>query len=384
MSKVDKKPLIEQYPLSPMFQYYQILLATNIPSPILTYKVLNLELTQGQLVDIPIRGRTVQGVVLENVNANNISYDIDKVQTISQAYSYILPKTSLDLIRIFNLATFNNAGLILETILNPFLNLADKHRNSILEFWKNNQPKQNPQKDYKSVVKPAISVLGNYDFDISLLSRIIYIIRIYNQVDTSTLLNDSKNILIICPEIKVLTSLFDGLKSLINPLDNINLFQYTAKPNQNNRNLIINIMKQWGDYDINSNSPNSNKRVILTTRAGLFLPFGSIDKVILIDEANSNYYQASNSLYYDTRELVLWIQRAYHCSVDFISNFPSIRLRNFDNKGSIGIDLRLKSDKESKPVDIKISHYDSKMTQNRIFGPGVEAILNDEYGNLME
>ncbi len=363
-----------------MFQYYQILLASNIPNPVLTYKILDVELTQGQLVDIPVRGRTVQGVVLEAINSNNISYDIDKVQIISQVYSYILPKSSLSLVRIFNLATFNNAGLILETILNPFLNLADKHRNSILEYHQSNRinkPIQNSLKDDKTHTKLPISVLGNYDFDISLPSRIMCIIRTHNQIDGF--------ILIICPEIKILTKLFEELKSSINnPLDNINLFQYTANPNQNNRNIVINTMKGWADQDINPNSPNSNKRVIITTRAGLFLPYGSIAKVILIDEANNNYYQASNSLYYDTRELVLWIQRAYQCSVDFVSNFPSIRLRNFDNKTPINTNPISISENKSKPIDIKLSHYDSKMTQNRIFGPGIEAILNDELGNVME
>ena len=370
-----------------MFQYYQILLASNIPNPVLTYKILDVELIQGQLVDIPVRGRTVQGVVLEIVNSNNISYDIDKVQLISQVYSYILPKSSLSLIRIFNLATFNNAGLILETILNPFLNLADKHRNSILEYLQSNKINKSMQtlpKDDKAATKQPISVLGNYDFDTSLPSRIMYIIRTHNQVDTSMGLDDSKNILIICPEIKVLISLFDSLKSLINPLDNISLFQYTSNPNQNNRNIVINTMKGWANQDTDSHSPNSNKRVILTTRAGLFLPHGDISRVILIDEANSNYYQASNSLYYDTRELVLWIQRAYHCSVDFISNFPSIRLRNFDNKTPLKTNLTSTLENKSKPINIKLSHYDSKMTQNRIFGPGIEAILDDELGNAME
>ncbi len=399
--------------------FYQILLATNIPSPILTYKLSDSEsdstllssntLSQGQLVSVPVRGRVIYGVVLESLNQEDINYDIDKIQSIETVYSYILPEASLKTIRIFNLATFNNAGLILETILHAYLSLADKHQKSVLEYHR--QIRQIPPAPFikgenrgadqtadSSQDKP-VSVLGNYDFDISIPSRIMYLIRIHSQMSNFT--SPIPTTLIICPEVKMLTRLYMDLSNQIQPADNLELYQYTSSVNQANRNLILNILTDWNHSApkklSNKTSPsNSNKqvnsgtsliaskvpklKVILCTRVGLFLPFGQLERVILVDEANAMYYQDSNSLYFDTRELVLWVQRSYHCYLDFVSLFPSIRLRSFGNKPSLDTSATKVSAKHSKPVSIQLSHYDSKMTQNRIFGPQIEAILNDEIG----
>ena len=399
--------------------FYQILLATNIPSPILTYKLSNSEsnstllssktLSQGQLVSVPVRGRVVHGVVLESLNLEDINYDIDKIQSIETVYSYILPEASLKTIRIFNLATFNNAGLILETILHAYLSLADKHQKSVLEYHhtlnlpldkggRGDYSKQAYKIDTSSQDKP-VSVLGNYDFDISIPSRIMYLIRIHSQM--STFASPNPTILIICPEVKMLTRLYMDLSNQIQPADNLELYQYTSSVNQANRNLILNILTDWNYFapkklSKKTSPSNSNKqvnsdtsliaskvpklKVILCTRVGLFLPFGQLERVILVDEANAMYYQDSNSLYFDTRELVLWVQRSYHCYLDFVSLFPSIRLRSFGNKPPLDTSATKASAKHSKPVSIQLSHYDSKMTQNRIFGPQIEAILNDEIG----
>ncbi|MBC7406629.1 MAG: hypothetical protein H7230_04135 [Candidatus Parcubacteria bacterium] len=403
--------------------FYQILLATNIPSPILTYKLSDSEsnptlsssrtLSQGQLVSVPVRGRVVHGVVLESLKRIDINYDIDKIQSIETVYSYILPEASLKTIRIFNLATFNNAGLILETILHAYLSLADKHQKSVLEYHQQIQQipptpfikgekREADLKAYKTATpsqdKP-VSVLGNYDFDISIPSRIMYLIRIHSQMSNFT--SPNPTILIICPEVKMLTRLYTDLSTQIQPADNLEIHQYTSSVNQANRNLILNILTDWNHFEHKklskkALSSNSNKqvnsdtsligskvpklKVILCTRAGLFLPFGQLERVILVDEANAMYYQDSNSLYFDTRELVLWVQRSYHCYLDFVSLFPSIRLRSFGNKPSLDTSTTKVSAKHSKPVSIQLSHYDSKMTQNRIFGPQIEAILNDEIG----
>lgn len=401
-------------------RFYQILLATNIPSPILTYKLSDSDstllssrtLSQGQLVSVPVRGRVVYGVVLEGLNEEDINYDIDKIQSIETVYSYILPEASLRTIRIFNLATFNNAGLILETILHAYLSLADKHQKSVLDYHntlnlpldkggRGDYSKQADKIDTSSQDKP-VSVLGNYDFDISIPSRIMYLIRIYSQMSDST--SPNPTILIVCPEVKMLTRLYMDLSNQIQPADNLELYQYTSSVNQANRNLVLNILTDWNHLDPKKvskkssslNSLNSNKqvnsdtspieskvrklKVILSTRVGLFLPFGELERVILVDEANAMYYQDSNSLYFDTRELVLWVQRSYHCYLDFVSLFPSIRLRSFGNKPPLDTSATKASAKHSKPVSIQLSHYDSKMTQNRIFGPQIEAILNDEIG----
>ena len=406
--------------------FYQILLATNIPSPILTYKLSDSEsnptlsssrtLSQGQLVSVPVRGRVVHGVVLESLNQEDINYDIDKIQSIETVYSYILPEASLKAIRIFNLATFNNAGLILETILHAYLSLADKHQKSVLEYHRQiyqirqippapfikgenrNSTQKADKMDTSSQDKP-VSVLGNYDFDISIPSRIMYLIRIHSQM--SNFASPNPTILIICPEVKMLTRLYMDLSNQIQPADNLELYQYTSSVNQANRNLILNILTDWNYFapkklSKKTSPSNSNKqvnsdtsliaskvpklKVILCTRVGLFLPFGQLERVILVDEANAMYYQDSNSLYFDTRELVLWVQRSYHCYLDFVSLFPSIRLRSFGNKPPLDTSATKASAKHSKPVSIQLSHYDSKMTQNRIFGPQIEAILNDEIG----
>jgi primosomal protein N' len=132
---------------------------------------------------------------------------------------------------------------------------------------------------------------------------------------------------------------------------------------------------------INQTSQNNNNyiapklQIILSTRSGLFLPFTALTDIILVDEGNSMYIQDQNSLYYDTREAIFLISKAFNANISFISPLPSIRLYNMYNKQALDQEMINNQAIAQKPRKIKVTRYDKKSSKYDLFGYEVEQIL---------
>ena len=72
-----------------------------------------------------------------------------------------------------------------------------------------------------------------------------------------------------------------------------------------------------------------------TTKAGLFLPFETLDEVYLIDESNSMYIQDQNSFYYDAREIVYFLAQVHKAQLYIVSSFESVRMFNYKKEQNI-------------------------------------------------
>jgi hypothetical protein len=116
-------------------------------------------------------------------------------------------------------------------------------------------------------------------------------------------------------------------------------------------------------------------QIILSTRSGLFLPFTALTDIILVDEGNSMYIQDQNSLYYDTREAIFLISKAFNANISFISPLPSIRLYNMYNKEALEKQITNYANIIQKPRKIKITRFDKKSSKYDLFGYEIEQIL---------
>jgi primosomal protein N' len=117
-------------------------------------------------------------------------------------------------------------------------------------------------------------------------------------------------------------------------------------------------------------------QIILSTRSGLFLPFTTLTDIILVDEGNSMYIQDQNSLYYDTREAIFLIAKAFNANISFISPLPSIRLYNMYDKQALEKEMNTNQAIAQKPRKIKITRFDKKSSKYDLFGYEIEQMLS--------
>jgi hypothetical protein len=136
------------------------------------------------------------------------------------------------------------------------------------------------------------------------------------------------------------------------------------------------IIPNQTSQNVNTRNQTPRLQIILSTRSGLFLPFTALNDIILVDEGNSMYIQDQNSLYYDTREAIFLISKAFNANISFISTLPSIRLYNMYNKEALEQQLINNQAIAQKPRRIKITRYDKKSSKYDLFGYEIEQMLD--------
>jgi hypothetical protein len=203
-----------------------------------------------------------------------------------------------------------------------------------------------------------------------------------NQAKTNS---KNKNLvfLIIFPEQKMLDKNYSEFtQEIISKLENtpefqyskINwqIFNYSGSPVQNSKNTVRNLLTdnfENEDFDFSI-------KIYLSTRSGIFLPFKSLDTIILIDEANSMHIQEQNKIYFDTRDAVFLLASSWSCELFYLSSLPSVRLQTFYNTDIINQFLAYEIDK--KPLaNIKIIERTKESQNNNLFSYEIEEILEE-------
>ncbi len=155
--------------------------------------------------------------------------------------------------------------------------------------------------------------------------------------------------------------LFDNINQSL--LQNINLAVFSSTKSKSAQSVILDIIT------------NDKLNIILGSKSALFLPFQSLEQIILIDEANTFYIQEQNSMYYDARDVVFLLSKAYNANLNFISKVASIRLHNFYSKELIGQYMTKYQDIHSTPPIIKITKNSARHSNFELFGYDVEKLL---------
>lgn len=364
-------------------------------------------LVLGQVVEITIRNSVDFGLVLgENMEIDTKletkKEDEEKVEEINQPtkkfaireINSILPiqisKQQLDWLKIFADNSFNSLNDIWDAIWRPFELLTKKQWQELEEISKEIPTNFESQTNIlsKLQVEPKVEFL----LDLEVTLRIIYIIRnitsMFNNDQKPELQDKNRQVLIVFPEKKYLDKIYKELNKHFKEIET-NYKKLDIK-SVNKRETQIKYELQYFTADATKKSKETvwkmlqnspTLQIICTTRSGLFLPFGkfgALEQVILVDEGNSLYIQDKNSLYYDTREAIFLISKAFLSNIAFISPLPSVRLHSFYDKELLETQMTNNSQTIQKPRKIKITRFDRKSAKYDIFGWEIEQILRPD------
>ena len=376
-------------------------------------------LVLGQVVEITIRNSVDFGLVLgENMEIDTKletkKEDEEKVEEINQPtkkfaireINSILPiqisKQQLDWLKIFADNSFNSLNDIWDAIWRPLELLTKKQWQELEEISK--EIPTNFESQTNTLSKPQVEPKVEFLLDLEITLRIISIIRnitpIFNNDQKPELQGKNKQVLIVFPEKKYLDKIYKELNKNLKEVEasykkldiktnlkkeiqiKYELQYFTADATKKSKETIWKMLQTSlhnSQNQIQQNSPTL--QIICTTRSGLFLPFGkfgALEQVILVDEGNSLYIQDQNGLYYDTREAIFLISKAFLSNIAFISPLPSVRLHSFYDKELLETQMTKTSQTIQKPRKIKITRFDRKSAKYDIFGWEIEQILKPD------
>jgi primosomal protein N' len=381
--------------------FYNILPTKNLGQnlSILTYSSL-YELDVGQVVTIPLRSSSDTGLVVGQVKSSQESQnslDESKIKAIEKVLPIKLSSEQMSFLKIFADNTFNSLNDTWEAIWRPYSLLTQKQW-ALLELMESKISNNNPK-------PPKVNDNVEFELETDYLVRIMYIIRgIQDELQKAKkdeLQAFNRQLLIVFPERKLLNKIKHLLEVEIQKLNvekenkiDAKLWTYYGQIDKHCKALVWHLISQrFQDnsqtIEIENKKSSKTKKIILsksenqldiilTTRAGLFLPFNHLHQIILLDEANSLYIQEQNSLYYDTREAIFLLNKAFLSSLRFISPLPSVRLYNFYSQQSLDQVLSNYSAKTKKPLNVQITKYDKKSAKFNLFGWSVEQMLKPD------
>ncbi len=360
--------------------YYQILPEKKLPIDTLTYKS-DKDFIPGQIVLINIRNTEVFGVVISQ--NNTLKGDLSNIKPVSGTFPYILSSNQMDFIKNMANNTFNSPNILFESVVNPIKVINQKNTKNLSESIYEGQNITDIENKQGGDKRPP-----NLEFilDSELLIRIRNIIRIsissYLKLSYKSPLQDI-NILVVFPEKKILDNFTQNKENFTFPnlstdANLINIYKYKAERRKSDQETIINIIKTSPYFSYTNQDSKQRINIILSTKAGIFLPFSSINKIILVDESNSFYIQEQNSLYYDTRDACFLLSKSFNCDLDFISTLPSIRLSNFYSESVLNKISTNYSQNNKKLPRIKIYEKNFKNDKFKVISNQILDILNDQ------
>ena len=285
---------------------------------------------------MPLRNKEIGGIVLqESTNS------VDKVKSIIRSLDIVLSEQELDYIYSFSYNTFNSINNTVASILRP------------LEYLSNRDVNKISYKPLKTHVKKQQTGKPDLFLEKDTLLRIKYIIR--TLLDSS---NQSGQTLILLPEKKPLKAIHRALQEEFGEL--MSIHKYAGANTKESRQAVIDLLTLPTEEDPTPDLPN--KQVIISTRAGIFLPFYNLEQIILVDESNNFYIQDQNSLYYDTREAAYLLAHHYGAQVSYVSHLPSVRLSDSYSKPFLEHLEYKESPNDKKLPKIKIYERDNRDT----------------------
>lgn len=315
-----------------------------------------------------------------------------EIKEITRIFPFRISNQQIEFLQSFTTNTFNSPNDIWSSIFQPFKLLTKKQIlelemnlyknskkttsiNSKLEELEENASNSSSMKSTSVKTAPII----DFVLDSDILIRIMYIIRSLHSSDRKEIehlkLEINKQVLIVFPEKKYLDKLLSEFKILAKSKGlekEIEILKYTGEVNKNSKETI------WSLIENKLSNSKIKKQIIFTTRSGIFLPFKNLSDIILIDEGNSLYIQDQNSLYFDARDAIFLLHKAFLSNLTFISTLPSLRLHSFYNKDSLMTNLINTSFDNKTSVKLKVTTLDTKSAKFGLFGWEIEQILRKD------
>jgi primosomal protein N' len=351
---------------------YIILPGRKLPMRYLNY-ASSMVLNAGQIVEIPIRTSKEIGLVIQKADEIKPNSSLTQsIKAISEVLPFSLNGMQMNFLFALSNNTMNSPGLLLQNFYQPYKYLTQKRVKSLEESAAEqiNSTNLNKIQANSSKIFESVNNQPNVDFivDLNISVRIMYLIRSMinknkdqDNVLQSSILSDKDTILVLFPEKKYLNRILQEINLLLkNEFKDVSSFlefhQFTSDPVKSTKEVVWSLLQ----------SANNKIKIILATRAGLFLPFSHLLAVFLIDEANSLHIQDQNSVYFDTREAVFLLSKSFNADLFFISKLPSIRLHSFYS-GSVLQDYMSNIAKSTaNGLKLQITQRDSKYDQNSL------------------
>jgi primosomal protein N' (replication factor Y) (superfamily II helicase) len=130
--------------------------------------------------------------------------------------------------------------------------------------------------------------------------------RIYQEMIKKSL-DNGKQVLYLLPEIALTTQIIERLQLIFGN----DVLLYHSKMNNSNR------VEIWNEVLI-------GKKLILSARSGIFLPFQNLDLIIVDEEHDNSYRQEAPNPHYHARDTAVYFSKMIGCNVILGSATPSI------------------------------------------------------------
>jgi primosomal protein N' len=345
-------------------QYLQIIPDKAVPSKFLYYSAPK-PLQSRQIVDIPLRAKIVRGLVAQTVSQPPL--DLNLIKPIAAARSFVLPKMAYTFGQIFAHNFFSSYSNVLNAQLNfyRFLNKGDNQK--LDEIFKkdtsDNEVKlselDNGQINTDKADSNKLNREIGFYLEADTLMRIIYLIRS---------LESFKTILILTPENSIGKDIYDKLRLELDS-KSIDLYLYSGLKNKLTQNTVRSLL---------SINPSQTKKIIISSRAGIFLPFQELDQIIVVEESSPFYIQEQNQLYYDTKTAAFLLANTFGSKLDFVSTTPSIRLLEMYSKEVLEKWMTTNTGNLSNSLKLQITKREAKYSQFELFSDQVGQILKPD------
>tara|TARA_B100000029_G_scaffold514505_1_gene617596 strand:- start:801 stop:2831 length:2031 start_codon:yes stop_codon:yes gene_type:complete len=151
-------------------------------------------------------------------------------------------------------------------------------------------------------------------------------------------LNKSKQIIILVPEISLISQIYDKL----NNMHPNQVGVWNSKMLQSEKSYVL------------SNIKNNQFKIIVGTRSSLYLPFNNLGIIIVDEEQEAAYKQDQSAPYYNARDVAIMRSQFSKSCILLVSSIPSIETYyQISRKKYVSFSL-LKKYKENSNLDIKL------------------------------
>ena len=122
------------------------------------------------------------------------------------------------------------------------------------------------------------------------------------------------------------------------------------------------------------------KLIIIGVKSAIFLPFKSLDKILILDENDHLYKENDRVLRYNARDCSIMLSKIHNCKIELISDSPSIEsIHNVKTKKYNLINYIDKNNLKPKLKNITVINSIEKKIKKKIQG-----IISDELLEIIE
>lgn len=289
--------------MKPSFFTLTVAPLTVLPfqKPLFSYRHSE-SLERGTIVNIPLSGRTIQGIVLEaHPSPNDTKPDwLKAIYSVEERSP--LTSAQLEIAQAVSEMTFTPLGKVLKHFVPKKAKVRKSAQKTAPARKTKSFPKNNVVSPLLTLLKKEVSVFLPLPFKTETLLTIGAIAK--------KLLETTKGqILIITPDIQSAVRLEKAVEPYF-PLSIVTSLYHTKTPGQ--------YFEAWNQVQTGS------AKIIIATRSGCFAPFKNLGAILQLDPSDEAYKQWDMSPRYHTQYVIPLLQEQWRAKLVQIAPLPSL------------------------------------------------------------